>query len=75
MAEREGQGSDFVISDVNARSFFSSAPPLKDGSDIAKKVKDFIAQNAEAIGMFFPNSSFLFQVIYIMFSVSITGSD
>ncbi|XP_031492093.1 phosphopantothenate--cysteine ligase 1-like isoform X1 [Nymphaea colorata] len=49
MGEKNEQGSDFVTLDVNAQTFFSSAPPLKDESDIAKKVKDFIAQNGEAI--------------------------
>ncbi|KAF3788307.1 Phosphopantothenate--cysteine ligase 1 [Nymphaea thermarum] len=45
MGEKNEQGSDFVTLDVNAQTFFSSAPPLKDESDTAKKVKDFIVQN------------------------------
>lgn len=40
-------------------SFFDSAPPLKDRSDISRKLKEFIARDSHSTGKFICDSCFL----------------
>lgn len=39
---------DMIYEEIN--SFFDSAPPLKDASDISEKLKEFIGKNAKSAG-------------------------
>lgn len=42
------------------KSFFDSAPPLRDGGDISEKLKEFIERNSSSSGKFTSAQLFIY---------------
>lgn len=48
-------------------SFFDSAPPLKDGADISRKLNEFIARDSQSTGKFVSESCFPLASLLLLF--------
>lgn len=57
-------------SSVEIKSFFNSAPPLKDAGDISGKLKDFIQRNSLSSGTF---TVYFQSAIYVYLTFSFCG--